>query len=67
LKRAANYNNFSIGETILGKTSGATAVVANTFISEVSKYSGDIIYVENKTPLTRLIDQTDNLHLVLEF
>jgi len=63
----SNYKNFSIGETILGKTSGATAVVANTFISEVSKYSGDVIYVENKSPLTRLIDQTDNLHLVLEF
>jgi hypothetical protein len=62
-----NYKDFAIGETIIGKTSGATAVVANTFISEVSKYSGDVIYVENKSPLTRLIDQTDNLHLVLEF
>ena len=63
----SNYKQFSIGETVLGKTSGASAVVANTLIPEVSKNTGDIIYLENKSPLTRLVDQTDNLHLVLEF
>jgi hypothetical protein len=63
----SNYKKFSIGETVLGKTSGATAVVANTIVAEVIKNTGDIIYVENKPPLTRLINQTDNLHLVLEF
>jgi len=62
-----NYRTFTIGESIIGKTSGATALVANTLSSEVLKDSGDIMYIENRTPITRSTDQTDNLHLVIEF
>lgn len=62
-----NYKTFTIGESIVGKTSGATAIVANTLLAETMQDTGDILYIENRTPITRTINQTDNLHLVLEF
>lgn len=62
-----NYKSFSIGESIVGKTSGATALVANTLTAETTQDTGDILYIENRDPITRTINQTDNLHLVLEF
>ena len=62
-----NYNNFIPGETIIGKTSGAVATVSNLLYPEVMKNEGDILYIENKSPITRTTVQTDNLHLVIEF
>jgi hypothetical protein len=62
-----NYRAFTIGESIMGKTSGATAIVTNTLSAEVLQDTGEIIYLENREPVTRTIDQTDNLHLVIEF
>jgi hypothetical protein len=62
-----NYRAFTIGESIIGKTSGATAIVTNTLSTEVLQDTGEIIYLENREPVTRTIDQTDNLHLVIEF
>jgi len=63
----ANYSNFSEGETILGKTSGAIAKVSNLLYSEIIPNTGEIYYVENRSPITRTANQTDNLHLVIEF
>lgn len=62
-----NWKSFVPGETIIGKKSGATAKIANVIYSEVIQDKGEIIYIENRTPITRAIDQTDNLHLVIEF
>lgn len=62
-----NYKNFAVGEIIIGKTSGATANVSNLIYSEIIQDKGDILYLENRTPITRTLDQTDNLHLVIEF
>ena len=62
-----NYKTFIAGESIIGKISGATAKVSNISYSEVQQDKGEIIYIENRTPITRAIDQTDNLHLVIEF
>lgn len=63
----SNYKAFSIGESIVGKTTGATAVVSNILLSELRQDTGSIIYVENRNPVTRSSNQTDNLHLVIEF
>jgi len=62
-----NFNSFVQGETILGKVSGSTAEVANTIIAEVIRDTGEILYVENRYPVTRTSDQSDSLHLVIEF
>ena len=47
----ANYNS----NTLTGGTSG---VVAD---------SGDILYVEERSPITRASDQTENIKLIIEF
>ena len=63
----SNYSSFIPGETIIGKTSGTIATVSNLLYPEVMKNKGDILYIENKSPITRTTEQTDNLHLVIEF
>jgi hypothetical protein len=34
---------------------------------EVEKYTGDIIYVENRRTVSRAIDQIEDVKLVVEF
>jgi hypothetical protein len=63
----SNYKPFNIGEVIVGKTTGTTAIVSNLLLSELRQDTGSIIYVENRNPVTRSSNQTDNLHLVIEF
>lgn len=62
-----NFNSFTIGENVIGKTSGATAKVANLLTAEVSQDTGEILYIENRIPISKTPDQSDSLHLVLEF
>ena len=35
--------------------------------SEIDADSGDILYIENRAPITRAADQTENIKLVIEF
>ena len=35
--------------------------------SEIDADSGDILYIENRAPITRAVDQTENIKLVIEF
>jgi hypothetical protein len=63
----SNFRSFSINETVIGSTSGSTGRITSITSPEVQQDSGDIIYIENRTPIRRLIDQAENLHLVLEF
>lgn len=62
-----NYISFSIGESIIGKTSGATASVSKKLTSNILQDTGEILYIENRYAVTRVPSQTDTLHLVLEF
>jgi len=62
-----NFNSFNIGENIVGKTSGATARIDNFLSSEVTPDTGELLYIEHRLPLTRSPDQSESLHLVLEF
>jgi len=62
-----NFKPFTIGESIIGKTSGATARVSTRLDSETTADTGEILYVENRIPITKSPDQSDSLHLVLEF
>lgn len=63
----SNYKQFTVGESVVGKKSGATALVANILLPETTQDTGDILYIENRDPITRSANQTDNLHLVIEF
>ncbi len=53
-------------------TSNSTTVNAVSFSSgysnpELAADSGDIIYVEERSPITRASDQTENIKLIIEF
>ena len=76
-----NQTAFSGANVITGQTSSATATpdttqsgtVNNvTFSSgytgaEIDADTGDILYVENRAPITRAADQTENIKLIIEF
>tara|TARA_Y100000361_G_scaffold18481_1_gene14358 strand:- start:11134 stop:12936 length:1803 start_codon:yes stop_codon:yes gene_type:complete len=55
--------------TVTGNSSGASAtVVANGVTSpDMKPYSGDILYIENRTNVTRATNQIEDFKIVLEF
>ena len=76
-----NKNAFSTNATITGATSSATGnpdtshsattnnVVFNSgfSVAEIDAGSGQVLYVENRAPITRAADQTENIKLIVEF
>ena len=58
---------FAASEIITGADSGATGTVSTVNNPEIEYYSGDSIYVENRAPITRASDQTENIKLIIEF
>lgn len=64
--RLTNLNGtFSNGETLTGNTTSTTANITNITAPSIKKYSGDIIYIENRSPVTRSEDQTEDLRVVV--
>ena len=75
-----NLTAFSGANTITGADSGITGTPSTSTstvdsVSFTSGYaaaeldadSGDVVYVENRAPITRASDQTENVKLVIEF
>jgi len=75
-----NKTAFSGTYGITGATSSATGTPASatetvnyvSFTSgysdsEIDIHSGDVLYVENRAPITRASDQTENIKLIIEF
>ena len=67
MKINSSFNGDSI--TIDG---GQNVALSQTFVSgkanpDVKKYSGDIIYVDNRAPITRSSSQKEEVKIVIEF
>ena len=64
-----NLAVFADADTVTGISSGASGTIGTGGIgsSEIQYHSGDIIYVENRAPIIRASDQTENIKLVIEF
>jgi len=76
-----NLTAFNGANIITGSTSSATATPSSvasetvnqvTFtngyvIPEIDANSGDVMYIENRAPINRAADQTENIKLVIEF
>ena len=58
---------FANGEVITGGTSGVTATVIAISQPEIQPFSGDVLYVEHRTPIARADDQTESLKVVVQF
>src|SRR5210317_2075374 len=75
-----NLTAFSGTNTITGQSSSVTATPSSStttvdnisFTSgynsgEIDEDTGDVIYIENRSPITRASDQTENVKLIIEF
>lgn len=62
-----NGGTFRVGETITGGTSGKTAVVSVFTKPAIREYTGQVVYTENRTPITRASDQTEDIKFVVKF
>ena len=64
--RAAN-TIFRVGETITGNSSSATGTILTITQPEVLPNTGKVLYAENRSKITRYVDQAENIHVVIEF
>ena len=58
-----NITAFAGTEVVTGTTSSATATMSAVNNPEIAYHSGDIMYVENRAPIVRASDQTENIKL----
>jgi hypothetical protein len=59
------FTSFQAAE-LINNGSGTTATIGTIVQPEVNKYSGELLYIENISPVTRNINQTEDIKLVLE-
>ena len=57
---------FAVAEVVTGDGS-ATGTIGSLTNPEVAYYSGMSIYAEDRSPITRATDQTENIKLIVEF
>lgn len=63
-----NFSGTPFGNGIVtGVSSGATANITSGFIPELVVESGNMLYVENISPVTRANNQTETINLTLGF
>ena len=65
------FGSFSDGETLTGdglSTGSVDAAVGSADgIAEVDRFSGEILYLENRAPVSRSSDQTEDIKIVIQF
>ena len=64
---SSTNNQFSIGEVIVGQTSSIEANVVSITKGDLKPYSGKIIYIDQRTPITRATDQSEDIKLIVRF
>ena len=52
---------------VVTSASNATGTIASLTNPEIAYYSGSTIYVEDRAPISRATDQTENIKLIVEF
>jgi hypothetical protein len=58
---------FEVGEILVGSTSTVTGNVQSITPPAIKPYTGIIIYTENRTPINRSPDQTEDFKLVVKY
>ena len=59
--------SFQTNESITGATSSASANTNGVVGGDLQRFSGDVIYIENRSPVTRADDQIEDVKLIIEF
>ena len=60
-------SNFANGATITGGTSGTSRTITAINNAGLDPYSGELLYVENRVPIARSIDQIEDVKLIIQF
>lgn len=61
-------SQFSVGETIRGLSSNATASIESIEFPDIEPYFGDILFINNREVITRDVDlQVETVTLVIEY
>ena len=62
---AGKPGGFQTAETVT--CDGSTATLTSLTAGEFKPYSGTLLYVENRSPVVRASDQTEDIKLIIEF
>jgi hypothetical protein len=65
------FRNFIVGETLsatnlAGSVTTGTAVLASFDSATVNKYSGDLLYIDNRAAITRSAGETQDIKIVIQ-
>jgi hypothetical protein len=58
---------FTVGETVTGSVTGKTAIITSFSPTPIKQYTGDVIYIENISPVSRTPTQTENIKVMVKF
>jgi hypothetical protein len=58
---------FSASETLTGNTSSVTATLTSINNRDLKDFDGDVLYVENRLPISRASDQSEDIKLTVRF
>jgi hypothetical protein len=64
---STGFENFVVGETVTGSISGASGVIEGIINPEVEPNSGCILYQENHRPVSRQINQIEDIKITIAF
>jgi len=59
--------DFANSSSIVGANSGATGTITAINTPGLKAYSGDVLYIENRSPISRASDQIEDVKLIIEF
>ena len=65
---STGYTQFQHGEDV---SNGSSVILSSIVVTgnnpDIKKNSGDILFIENRSPVTRVSDQTETVKIVVEF
>jgi hypothetical protein len=59
--------DFANTGSISGGTSGTTGTISGISTPGLQPYTGDVLYIENRSPISRATDQIEDVKLIIEF
>ena len=62
-----DWKDFNIGDKIIGVTTTTYGYVDSITDEEVGKHTGEILYIENRRPILRAPEQTEDIKIIIEF
>jgi len=64
---STGFTQFNAAESISGNSGGSGSVGSTVFVEpKVDKYSGQLLYIENRAAVIRAADQTEDIKVIIE-